>query len=75
MSEAEIILASLPEYERPVAEIYFGGKFVALLASDSGKVVIETPGPGLDESTVLHRIELGDFLHAVDRARRRLLGE
>ncbi|HEY4309141.1 MAG TPA: hypothetical protein VGN12_06780 [Pirellulales bacterium] len=74
MSEAEIILASEPDYDGLFAEIYFRGKFFARLSCDDGTIMLETPGPGLNEAAILHSVELCDFLHAVERARQRLLG-
>ena len=72
----EVILASPPEHEELTAEIYFDGKFVALISCDHGldHLQIETPSTGLDEGRVSRQVELEGFLRAVEVARRRLQG-
>ena len=73
----EIILASPPEYEELTAEIYFDGKFIALVNREHGldRLEFETPGVGLDETQICRKIELKGFLEAVEVAVKRLRGE
>jgi hypothetical protein len=73
----EVILASPPEYERLTAEIFYNGKFIALISQErnEGEFDIETPGIGLDESQILRKIDLADFQDAVVLACRRLNGD
>jgi hypothetical protein len=72
----EILLASPPECESLVAEIYCDGKFLALVSQEKGlgAFEIETPGPGLVEERVVRKADLSGFLKAVELACQRLLG-
>ena len=71
----ELLVASPPEYENLVVEIYYEGKFVALIADErqNGDFIIEMPGVGLDEQRIVRRVELQGFLDAVKQAQDRLL--
>ncbi len=66
-----IRIASPPEYERLVAEIYFGDRFVALVSEERGvgQFDLETPGLELIESSILRKVDLDGFLKAVEEAR------
>jgi len=69
----EITVASLPEYERLVAEIYCDGLFFALISQEGAEGVfqVETPDAGL--SLITRRVELEGFLRAIEHAREKLL--
>ena len=71
----EFLLASPPEYAELVAEIYYDGKFVALISEERGRgnFEIETPGIGLDENQVVRRVDLNGFMATVQKAKNRLL--
>lgn len=73
----EVILASPPEYERLTAEIFYDGKFIALISQErnEGEFDFETPGAGLDENQILRKIDLTGFREALDLAYRRLRRE
>jgi hypothetical protein len=73
----ETMIASPPEYDELVAEIYYDGKFVALVSQERGPGLfdIETPGPPLVEKEVTRKVELSGFWKAVEEACKRLKGE
>jgi len=65
----EIIIASEPDHERLVAEIYYDRKFALLVSQERavGQFDLETPGPGLDESLIARRVPL-DLLQPMIKA-------
>lgn len=73
----EIILASPPEHDEIVAEIYFKGKFAALLAHDDlvGNFSIEFPDANQDDSLIARFLPLDGFLEAIREAKRRLTSD
>ena len=73
----ETVVASPPEYERLVAEIYYDGFFVAQISQERGEGVfdLETPGGDLVEQMVTRRVDLHGFLQAIEEACQRLRGE
>ena len=73
----KIVLASPPEYQELVAEIYFKDLFFALISQERGIGLfdIETPEQNVLESSVTHKVGTADFLKAVDSACKRLRGE
>lgn len=73
----ETLIASPPEYEELVAEIYFDGRFVALVSQERsvGVFDIETPGLNLIEKEVIRKVDLNSFSQAVEEACKRLRGE
>ena len=73
----EILVASLPDHNAVVGEIYFDGKFVALVSQERGPGVfdLETPGAGIVEKEITRQVDLEGFKRALDFARKRLLGE
>ena len=75
--EFATILASPPEYDQLVAEIYWDGLFVALISQElaPGVFQIEMPGPDLQEAQIRRSVELNGFLRAVEDACRRLREE
>jgi len=66
----EILLASPPEYERLVAEVYFDGFFVAMVTQekDVGSFELEMPGRVQVEELVLRQVDVRGFLDAVRKA-------
>jgi hypothetical protein len=73
----EIIIASPPEYEELVAEIYHDGHFVALLSKEKGNenIEVEFANSMLDQSQVCRKMDLKEFLENVELARKKLVGE
>lgn len=73
----ETIIASPSDYEELVAEIYYEGLFFAQICQERGKGLfdVETPGPGLVESQIVHRADAPGFVKAVEVACKRLKGE
>ena len=70
----EILIASPSDYERLVAEIYFDGKFIALVSQERGIDIfdIETPGSNLIEKEVMRKFDLHGFQKIIEEARQRL---
>ncbi len=73
----EILLASPPEKEKLVAEIYFDGKFVALVSQEgeASRFLIELPGRDVLESHITRRVELDGFTSALGTAAKTLSGD
>jgi len=73
----ETLIASPPDYDELVAEIYFDGLFVALVSQERGKGLfdIETPGQNLLEKEVARKVDAAGFKKAVEEACQRLKGE
>jgi len=73
----ETILASPPDYNRLVAEIYYDGLFVALVSQERGDGLfdIETPGTELVESRIVRKVDAVGFRQAVEDACLRLQGK
>lgn len=73
----ETMIASFPDYEKLVAEIYYDGLFVALVSQERGTGLfdIETPGPNLIEKEVIRKVDAGGFKKAVEEACQRLKAE
>lgn len=72
----EILLSSDFHYEKLIAEIYYDGKFVALLNQDSGinNLKIEFPSTDSFERAILRKIDLALFEEGVKLAKQRLRG-
>jgi hypothetical protein len=73
-SSIRIVVASPSDYNRVVAEIYLGGKFVALISQEEGvsRLELELPGSNLDERLVERVVSLDLFLSAIAAAKARL---
>jgi hypothetical protein len=73
----ETILASPPDYEKLVAEIYCDRLFVALVSQERGDGLfdIETPGPNLVENRIIRKVDAAGFSEAIEQACKRLQGE
>ncbi|MCA9451428.1 MAG: hypothetical protein WBO24_08160 [Nitrospirales bacterium] len=75
-SGIEILLSSDCDYEKLVAEIYYDGKFIALLNQDEGpeKLKIEFPGKEVQEEMVWRKIDLDIFTKGLEMAKKKLKG-
>jgi hypothetical protein len=70
----EFLLASPPNYRYLVAEIYYNGRFVALVNQErgAGMLDVEFPGSEVMQSKVTREVELQGFIEALESASRRL---
>ena len=75
-SGIEVVLASDSDYEELTVEIFYNGKFVALLNQDDGErnLKIEFPGEGLDETTILRKIDLAILEQSLELAKTKIKG-
>lgn len=73
----EVVLASPPEYEELTAEIFFDGKFVALVNQERGldQLELEIPSRDTAEKYLARKVKLSGFLEAVKTAEDRLRGK
>lgn len=73
----ETTIASLPDHDQLVAEIYCDGLFFALVSQERGNGLfdIETPGRNLTEGEVTRKVDLNLFLIAAREARECLAGD
>lgn len=73
----EILIASPPEYDQLVAEIYYDGRYVGLVSQEReiGQFDFETPIPDLVESQIVRRVDWTGLCKVVELACRRLKGE
>lgn len=54
----KIVIASLPEYNNVVAEIYSNNLFVGLISHEiSGEYIFETPGIDIDQDLVKRKVD------------------
>jgi hypothetical protein len=73
MNEPVVVeIASDQTHEKVVAEIIVDGKFVCVLSIDHDELIVEFPGPGLDESLVARTVSLESLLRGVEIAKARL---
>ena len=70
----EVLLSSDSSYEKLIAEIYYDGKFIALLNQDAGidNIKIEFPSSNVQENMVLREIDLVIFEEALNLAKQKL---
>ncbi len=70
------MIASPPDYDELVAEIYYNGLFVALVSQERGKGIfdIETPGANLIEMEVVRKVDADGFTKAIEVACQQLKG-
>lgn len=70
----ELLLASPPGYRNLVAEVYFDGKFVALVSQERGDGLfdLEIPGCDLVQTELARRVDLQGFVETLELARDRL---
>ncbi len=73
----ETIIASPPDYDELVAEIFYDGLFVALVSQERGQGLFEIEMPGIDllESEIVRKVDAIGFTKAVEVACQRLKGE
>jgi hypothetical protein len=73
-SGIEILLSSDSDYDELTAEIFYKGKFVALLNQDDGveNLKIEFPAKGVDESMILREIDLNILEQALALAKAKI---
>ncbi len=66
MSETiRVGIASDREHEKVFAEVYRNDKFVATVSQDDDNLLVELPGPNLDEACVSRTIPLKDLQEAL----------
>jgi hypothetical protein len=72
----EILLASPPDHFGLVAEIYYNGKFVALVAQERGpgQFDVKTPGVDVVEREVTRQVDARGLVTAIESACERLGG-
>jgi hypothetical protein len=72
----EILLASPSDRSGLVAEIYYDGKFVALVTQErgTGQFDVETPGLDVVQHDVIRQVDARGFVAAIDVACERLSG-
>jgi hypothetical protein len=70
----ELLVVSAPEYTQLVAEIYYDGRFVALVNQERGAGLfdVETPGNNLVESKLARKVDIRGFVAALNDACERL---
>jgi hypothetical protein len=70
----EVIIADDPDHDKVFAEIHRNNKFLALISQEEGldRLVVELPGPGLDESQIVRQVPLADFKAVLDQAAKKL---
>ena len=70
-SDIEIRVWSNFDYEKLIAEIYYKGKYVALINQDDGldNLKIEFPGADEEGDSVLREIDLSVFEEALELAK------
>ena len=73
----EILIASPPNYDNLVAEIYFDGLFFALISQEKGPGVFEfeTAGPDVIEQQVCRKVTLDELQEAIETAQKQLSNE
>ncbi|MFD0893729.1 hypothetical protein KBB96_08875 [Luteolibacter ambystomatis] len=73
MEGMEIVLASLPDHDKLVAEIHFHGLFAGLVSQEvEGRFDFESPGADLDEKLVTRTIPASRLSAAIAAACERL---
>ena len=72
----EILLSSDSDYEELTAEIFYNGKYIALLNQDDGveSLKIEFPAVVRDETTVLRKIDLTILEQGLELAKKKIKG-
>jgi len=73
-SDIEVLLSSDSDYEKLTAEIFYKGKFVALLSQDNSlsNLQLEFADAKVVEDLVIRRIDLDIFEKALELAKRKL---
>ncbi len=70
----EVVIADDADHDKVFAEIHHNNKFLALVSQEGGhdRLMVELPGPGLDESQVVRQVLLADFIAALGQAAKKL---
>ncbi len=73
-TEYDFIIADDDQHEKVFIEIYYEGKFVALINQEKGldDLEIEFPGTNLVETLITRKIPLNTFLNLVKEAAEKL---
>ena len=73
-SGIEILLSSDGNYVKLTAEIFYNGKFIALLNQDEGvdNLKIEFPSVDVEEDLVLREIDLATFERGLELAKQKI---
>ena len=73
-SGIEILLSSDSDYEEVTAEIFYNGRFIALLNQDDGleNLKIEFPAVGADENTILRKVDLNILEKGLELAKKKI---
>jgi len=72
--DIEILLSSDINYKELVVEIFYNGKFIALINQDNGidNLIIEFPNSNIKEDMISREISLDIFEEALKLAKNRL---
>jgi len=70
----DYLIASDSDHEEVFIEIYYRGKYIALINQEKGleNLEIEFPGADLVEATIERKISLNEFLDLVTQATQKL---
>lgn len=71
-SSVEVQIAGDQVHEKVVAEIIIDGKFLCVVSNDCNELIVEFPGPGLDESLVKRTVSLESLMRGIELAKARL---
>lgn len=72
MAKFTTLVSSDSDYEKLVAEVNYGGRFVALISQEGGpeSLLLEFAGcEGIEEEQVCRKVPLDGFLSALEQAR------
>jgi len=63
------------DYDNLIAEIYYRGKYVALISQENGpdKLVVEFPGPDMNEDVIIREVDFDWLLNALREAKIKLI--
>lgn len=74
-NEIKILICSDIDYEQLIAEVYIGGKFVALISQDEGASNLKVIFPDCDqnETAIARKVDYSTLHVALEKARRELV--
>jgi hypothetical protein len=74
MKDFDFIVANDSDHEQVFIEIYYNGKYIALISQEKGidNLLIEFPGNNLNESEIIRNMPLNEFLNLIDEAVKKL---
>jgi len=69
-----VVIASDSEHEKVFAEVYFQGKFVALISQEKGldQLRVEFPSSDVDETMIVREVDMDGFKQALITAAKKL---